>query len=249
MGDWHPRQGGGGGGLSDWGQAATAHFHGTGSPVGVVTPGGVGDLYVDDTTPALWQATGLTSADWTQVGGGGSQPGALASQDVLFTETAGAGTYTATVPVTAGTVVNEIRLYNLASWDADTALLGIGDTENPAGYLDGSSADIKAAFSEVYNPVGAGFADIPASAMSTWTSQADPLFGSGYAGGAGGALGGANLGTTTGTAAEAGLGVRYASDDTITLTLTTTGAGGASGRLLVKVIYFAPVTAQNAVKS
>lgn len=77
MGDWHPRQGPGGGGLTDWGQAATAHFHGSGSPVGVVTPGGIGDLYVDDTTPALWQATGLTSADWSQVGGGGSQPGTV----------------------------------------------------------------------------------------------------------------------------------------------------------------------------
>lgn len=66
--------------MTDWGQAATAHFHGSGSPVGVVTPGGIGDLYVDDTTPALWQATGLTSADWSQVGGGGSQPVREATQ-------------------------------------------------------------------------------------------------------------------------------------------------------------------------
>ena len=54
-----------------WGQAATAAYVGSGSPVGVVTPSGEGDLYVDNTTPALWQATGDTSEDWTQVGGSG----------------------------------------------------------------------------------------------------------------------------------------------------------------------------------
>ena len=51
-----------------WGQASTAKFSGSGSPVGVVTPSGEGDLYVDDTTPGLWQASGATSADWAQVG-------------------------------------------------------------------------------------------------------------------------------------------------------------------------------------
>jgi len=53
-----------------WGEAATATFSGSGSPVGVVTPNGEGDLYVDTTTPALYQATGATSADWQLVGGG-----------------------------------------------------------------------------------------------------------------------------------------------------------------------------------
>jgi hypothetical protein len=57
-----------------WGQVSTAKFSGSGSPVGVVTPSGEGDLYVDNTTPALYQATGATSADWAVVGGGGSVP-------------------------------------------------------------------------------------------------------------------------------------------------------------------------------
>lgn len=39
---------------------------GSGSPVGVVTPGAVNQFYRDTTTPGLWQATGLTNADWIQ---------------------------------------------------------------------------------------------------------------------------------------------------------------------------------------
>ena len=66
---------GGGGGIASWGQVSTAHAHGSGSPVGVVTPSGEGDLYVDDTTPGLWQATGATSADWAQVGSSGQTLG------------------------------------------------------------------------------------------------------------------------------------------------------------------------------
>lgn len=60
------------GGAGAWGEAATAQFTGSGSPVGVVTPNGEGDLYVDSDTPALWQATGVTNTDWA-LSGGGSQ--------------------------------------------------------------------------------------------------------------------------------------------------------------------------------
>lgn len=63
---------GAGGGA--WGEASTAQFSGSGSPIGVVTPSGKGDLYVDEDTPALWQATGLTNADW-QPATGGSRAG------------------------------------------------------------------------------------------------------------------------------------------------------------------------------
>jgi hypothetical protein len=37
---------------------------GTGSPVGVVTPGIVGQLYHDDATGNIWVADGLTDTDW-----------------------------------------------------------------------------------------------------------------------------------------------------------------------------------------
>jgi hypothetical protein len=39
---------------------------GLGSPVGVVTPQAVGQLYTDRSPPfGLWMATGTTSADWS----------------------------------------------------------------------------------------------------------------------------------------------------------------------------------------
>lgn len=67
--------GGGGSGITAWGQTSTAKYVGSGSPVSVVTPDHEGDLYVDDTTPALWEATGVADTDWQLVGGGsGSWP-------------------------------------------------------------------------------------------------------------------------------------------------------------------------------
>lgn len=65
----------GGGGIAAWGQTSTAKYAGSSSPVGVVTPDAEGDLYIDDTTPALWQATGVADTDWQLVGGSsGSWP-------------------------------------------------------------------------------------------------------------------------------------------------------------------------------
>lgn len=40
------------------------NIHGNGPPVGVVTPDAIDQFYRDVTTPGLWQATGLTNADW-----------------------------------------------------------------------------------------------------------------------------------------------------------------------------------------
>lgn len=40
-----------------------------GSPVGAVVPTAVGYLIVDSTAGALWQAVGLTNADWVNIGG------------------------------------------------------------------------------------------------------------------------------------------------------------------------------------
>lgn len=54
-----------------WGEANTAMFSSDGNPTGVVTPNGVGDICVDTGTPALWQATGTSSADWEEIGAGG----------------------------------------------------------------------------------------------------------------------------------------------------------------------------------
>jgi hypothetical protein len=44
----------------------TDNVSGHGSPVGVVTPDAINQFYTDVDTPALWQATGITNADWRQ---------------------------------------------------------------------------------------------------------------------------------------------------------------------------------------
>ncbi len=43
-----------------------ANAEGSGSPVGVVTPSCAGQFYSDTTGDVLWQARGLTNADWHQ---------------------------------------------------------------------------------------------------------------------------------------------------------------------------------------
>lgn len=85
-----------------WGEASGAALVGSGSPVGVVAPTGIGDLYVDETTPALWQANGLTNTDWQLVGGGGGgTSGALAP---VVVASADASEVTATPPSGAATI-------------------------------------------------------------------------------------------------------------------------------------------------
>ena len=66
-----------------WGQASTAKFAGSGSPIGVVTPSGIGDLYVDDVSPAMWQATGPANTNWVQIAAGGSIGLVLIQRQVL----------------------------------------------------------------------------------------------------------------------------------------------------------------------
>lgn len=49
------------------GSSSGGPLHGSGSPVGVVTPSVIGQTYFDTTTPAFWAANGLTSGSWTQL--------------------------------------------------------------------------------------------------------------------------------------------------------------------------------------
>lgn len=63
--------------LDDWSaggpdapaSGSDAHLRGSGSPVGVVTPEFENQQYLDETNVPviLYQASGLTNADWTQV--------------------------------------------------------------------------------------------------------------------------------------------------------------------------------------
>lgn len=46
-------------------------FVSAGTPNGTVEPTAVGDVCFDTTTPAIWQASGVSDTDWVQLGGGG----------------------------------------------------------------------------------------------------------------------------------------------------------------------------------
>lgn len=67
MGSWPPT-GTGGGGIADWGLVSEVHFVSAGNPNGVITSVAKGDVCLDTSTPALWQATAATATTWTQVG-------------------------------------------------------------------------------------------------------------------------------------------------------------------------------------
>lgn len=59
-------------------------------------------------------------------------------REMTFTETTGAGVYTATVPVAAGYSVLDMRVLSTALWTALTsATLDVGDADDADGYFDG----------------------------------------------------------------------------------------------------------------
>lgn len=58
---------------------------GAGSPVGVVTPGVVGEFYYDTSGTTLYVANGLTNLDWQPAGSGGGSPTGPASGDLSGT--------------------------------------------------------------------------------------------------------------------------------------------------------------------
>ena len=78
-----------------------------------------------------------------KAGGTESLPGyALLSQSVLFTET-GAGTYTGTVILPAGSMLVDIIVNGIAVWDAATsASMEVGDATDPDGFF--TAIDVKA---------------------------------------------------------------------------------------------------------
>lgn len=57
------------------------------------------------------------------------------SSERTFTETAGAGVYTATVSIPAGATIEDIIINGVALWDnSGTAVLKVGDAGNDSGY-------------------------------------------------------------------------------------------------------------------
>lgn len=53
---------------------------GSGSPVGSVSANAEGDIYIDESTPGVWQATGTSTSDWVQLGVGGGAGVPIGSQ-------------------------------------------------------------------------------------------------------------------------------------------------------------------------
>lgn len=155
--------------------------------------------------------------------GGGSQAGVMARAIRTFTETAGAGIYTATVVVPQYAMVYTVGLVIVdGPWDADSVSLDAGDTQDPKGYWDGYDFNSVS----VYDP---STANIDAS-----SGAAAPGFDGGnyFSGGpTNGDLWGGGV-SQNGNAPV----YYHAAGDTITLALTTTGAGGTTGRLHAVVV-------------
>jgi hypothetical protein len=63
-------------------QTALFETPGVVSPLGFLTPTGVGYLYQDIASGALWQAIGVTNGDWIIVGGAGPSNGVGITEDV-----------------------------------------------------------------------------------------------------------------------------------------------------------------------
>jgi hypothetical protein len=60
----------------------------------------------------------------------------IGNVEATFTETAGAGTYTAAIPVPAGATILDIQVQGVALWDAATsATMKVGDAADDDGFF------------------------------------------------------------------------------------------------------------------
>ena len=59
---------------------------------------------------------------------------AVKAAEVVFTETAGAGTYTGSIVLPAGATILDIKVKSTALWAADTAAMDVGDVADPNGF-------------------------------------------------------------------------------------------------------------------
>jgi hypothetical protein len=154
--------------------------------------------------------------------GGVVQPGAeqrVVIEEILFTETTGAGVYTGSVAVPAGAYLLDVIVHGTAVWDAATsATLKVGDGVDDDGLFAG--VDLK----------------------STDLLAAEGLSLSGGAGLAGGKQG-ADIANSQWNRRW------LATARTISAVVTTVGASGSAGRTRVIVAYIVPQITKNAVKA
>jgi len=176
---------------------------------------------------------------WWAVGAGSTR--AVLAESRVFTETRGAGTYTAVFLLSANATVLGIILKNQVLWGATTAVLNVGDADDADGYLAGIDLTIEP--SADINGAG-GLSTLPAAgkpgsysltnvtpdrgfdADSTSLDEIADVVGT-LIGDVGGGAGGAYAGSS-----------KYSSSDqVITATVVTTGGGGDTGRSRVTVVY------------
>jgi len=152
-------------------------------------------------------------------GGLVTQPGRILFEEVTFTETTGAGTYTGSVTVPGNSWLLDIKIYNTVYWTATTsANLDVGDVATADGWF--TQIDLKTT-------------DIVAGADAEVIDFNNP-----------GGTEGAYLVTATGERA-----LMYAATArVISGIVVTVGAAGNAGRTRMVVIYTDPTVPTVATK-
>lgn len=123
---------------------ALSETPGAGSPLGSVTPTGIGYLYFDTTNGAVWQAIGATDTDWTQVGGKNSDgsEGLDISQNsgfFLYDNAAGANGLGVSCAASAGTTRPLLSSSFNTLDDGNTGAATFVDTVTAGGEVDAAS--------------------------------------------------------------------------------------------------------------
>ncbi len=176
------------------------------------------------------------AGEWEYPPGGDSQPTnySLGKTILEFQETAGAGLYTATFDIPEGAMIGDVRCYALSgAWDADTAVLEVGDDNESAGFINGS--DLVSALVGPYDPTAA--LSEPPYSYDSWAANNT------------GVSAGYDRNWAFGTD-NRDAGIPYSNAGTFTATVTTTGAGGTTGALRIEVMgYGLPAETISAVKS
>jgi hypothetical protein len=113
---------------------------GVGSPVGVVTPGIVGQLFHDSATDDIWIATGLTNTDWQK--NAGSVAAGSAQVEVLKQTFQ----YDDASPVdfgvlNAGDEIINSELEITTVFDDPGTIITLGQQTSPANILDAARVD------------------------------------------------------------------------------------------------------------
>lgn len=88
-------------------------------------------------------AVTATAAELNKTDGIAAPAGLIVAEEVSFTETTGAGTYTGSVTVPAGATILDIQVRSTALWTAtSSAAMDVGDATDPDGWY--AAIDLKA---------------------------------------------------------------------------------------------------------